>query len=115
MAESLGGHGRRSGRGLEKDRPWGLNACVIAVLQDAYRSGKPSTFTPEQVAHIIALACDPPTDHDVPLSHWTPSALAQEAIHQQIVTRISPRQVGRFLKGGRSETAPEPLLAESSH
>jgi hypothetical protein len=32
-----------------------------------------------------------------PISHWTPRELADEAIQRQILTRISPRHVGRFL------------------
>jgi hypothetical protein len=44
----------------EKARPWGLNAFVTTVLQDAFRPGKPSTFTSEQVARITALTCDSP-------------------------------------------------------
>ena len=36
-------------------------------------------------------------DFAVPLTHWTPAALAREAIAQGIVEQISPRQVGRFL------------------
>ncbi len=82
----------------EAEKPWALNAYVTSVLQDAYRPGKPCTFTPEQVAHIIKLACDKPEDYGVPLTHWTPSALAREAQKQHIVASISPRQVGRFLK-----------------
>ena len=82
----------------ESRKPWALNAFVTSVLQDAYRPGKSCTFTPEPVAHIIKIACDKPTDDDVPITHWTPSALAREAMKQKIVEKISPRQVGRFLK-----------------
>lgn len=83
---------------VERDRPWALRSAVKAALQDAPRPGHPPTFTPEQVAHIIKLACDDPSDYAVPITQWTPSALAREAIKQGIVERISPRQVGRFLK-----------------
>jgi hypothetical protein len=38
--------------------------------------------------------------------------LADEVQQRGIVEKISPRQVGRFLKGGRTQASSEPLLAE---
>ena len=70
---------------------------VIGVLMDGARSGAPAKFTPEQVTGIIALACEPPADSGLPVSHWTPPELAREAIKRGIVESISPRQVDRFL------------------
>lgn len=70
---------------------------VLRVLGDHERSGAPATFSPEQVASIISLACEPPADSGVPVSHWTPPELAREAIKRGIVESISPRQVDRFL------------------
>jgi len=70
---------------------------VIAVLMDEARKGAPAKFSPEQVAGIIALACEPPSDSGLPVSHWTPPELAREAIKRGIVESISPRQVDRFL------------------
>ena len=74
-----------------------LAKLIIAVLTDAARSGAPVTFSAEQVAGIIALACEPPSDSGLPVSHWTPPELAREAIKRGIVASISPRQVDRFL------------------
>ena len=74
-----------------------LNAMIVVALSDEERSGGPPTFSPEQVASIIALACEPPGDSGLPVSHWTPPELAREAIHRGIVESISPRQVDRFL------------------
>ena len=74
-----------------------LKKLILAVLADDQRSGAPPTFTPEQVAGIIALACEPPADSGLPVSHWTPPELAREAIKRCIVESISPRQVDRFL------------------
>jgi homeodomain-containing protein len=74
-----------------------LEKMILAVLADDQRSGAPPTFTPEQVATIIALACEPPGDSGLPVSHWTPPELAREAIKRGIVESISPRQVDRFL------------------
>ena len=74
-----------------------LEKLILGVLADDQRSGAPATFTPEQVAAIIALACEPPADSGLPISHWTPPELAREAIKRRIVESISPRQVDRFL------------------
>jgi len=74
-----------------------LEKLILAVLTDDPRSGAPMTFTPEQVAGIIALACEPPADSGLPVSHWTPPELAREAIKRGIVQTISPRHIDRFL------------------
>ena len=60
--------------------------------------GTPATFTPEQVCAIMALACAPPEQSDLPLSHWSQSELAREAVRRGIVDSISHGSVGRFLK-----------------
>jgi putative transposase len=70
---------------------------IREALADEERSGTPPKFSPEQVAEIIALACEPPSDSGLPVSHWTPTELAREAIKRRIVESISPRQVDRFL------------------
>jgi putative transposase len=89
-----------------------LLRLVEAVFADEPRPGGPATFPPEAIAQIIALACEDPQATDLPISHWTPTELAHEAVRRGIVESISPRSVGRFLKGGRSQAPPEPLLAQ---
>jgi transposase len=69
-----------------------------ARLRDRPRSGAPGKFSAEQLAQIIALACEDPQASGYPVSHWTPKEVAAEAIKRGIVDSISPRQVGRFLK-----------------
>ncbi|MGA7953424.1 MAG: helix-turn-helix domain-containing protein [Gloeobacterales cyanobacterium] len=102
------GHGAISrALGITKDtsRLWrtrwlALRDCEVSVekrLEDAARSGKPATFTIEQLTHLYALACDPPEKHGRPISHWTPRELADELIEQKIALSISPRHVGRLL------------------
>ena len=83
-----------------------LQELILDILSDKPRPGTPPDFTAEQVTQIMALACSPPKDCNVPLSHWTPSALAREAILQKIVDSISPASVGRFLKRGGLKTPP---------
>ncbi len=74
-----------------------LEQLITGVLTDVLRSGAPPRFSAWQVAGIIALACEPPADSGLPVSHWTPSELAREAAKRGIVESISPRQVDRFL------------------
>ena len=75
-----------------------LEGLVVRSLSDRPRPGGPTTFSPEQVAEIIALACEKPGDSGVPVTHWTPRELAREAVKRGIVDSISPRQVARLLK-----------------
>lgn len=91
----------------------GLEGAMLDLLQDMKRSGRPVTFTAEQLAKLMALACEDPKKSDRPISHWTHGELAEEAVKRTIVTGISPATVGRFLKRGRPQAAPEPLLAQS--
>jgi putative transposase len=74
-----------------------LLELLAAVLSDQPRSGAPLTFQPEQIVQIVALACESPTESGRPITHWTPTELALEAVKRGIVPRISARSVGRFL------------------
>ena len=91
-----------------------LEAIIRAVLADAPRPGAPATYTAEQLCQIMALACLPPEEAGRPIGAWTPRELADEAAQRGIVAGISPSTVRRFLKGGRSAAAPQPLLAHAS-
>jgi putative transposase len=77
-----------------------LELLVREVLSDSARTGRPFTFMPEQVCQIIALACESPAASGRPITHWTTTALADEAMKRGIVDKISPRSVGRLLKSG---------------
>ena len=72
---------------------------IAAVLTDKLRSGTPATFTAEQICQIVAIACENPQESGRPVTEWTPTELADEAVQRDIVSSISPRSVGRFLKG----------------
>jgi len=89
-----------------------LLRLIEAILADEPRPGAPATFSPEALAQIMALACEAPQSSSLPLSQWTPQELAKEAMRRGIVESISPRSVGRFLKGGGSQAPSEPLLAQ---
>jgi len=86
---------------------------VAARLADAERSGAPATFTPEQVCAIMALACEPPEQSNLPLSHWSQSELAREVVRRGIVESISHGSVGRFLKRRRPQAASCARLADA--
>ena len=89
-----------------------LRQLIEEVLSDQPRSGTPATFTAEQICQIVAIACEPPEESGRPITHWTPTELADEAVKRDIVESISPRSVGRFLKERRPETTPHSILAE---
>lgn len=78
-----------------------LTTRIEALLADEPRPGTPPTFSAEQVVHIIAIACEKPEDSNRPISHWTAREVADEAQQRGVVTSISARSVGRFLKAGR--------------
>ncbi len=92
----------------------GQAEAAAARLADEPRPGAPATFTPEQVCAIVALACEPPEkSSELPLSHWSQSELAREAVRHGIVDSISHGSVGRFLKRGRPQTASRARLAHA--
>lgn len=75
----------------------GKEISVKERLQDAPRSGAPCTFTPEQLTHVFAIACEPPKDSGRPISQWTNRELADEMQIRELVSSISERHVGRLL------------------
>ena len=89
-----------------------LARAIEHLLGDSPRSGWSGKFTAEQVTGILAVACEPPDQCGRPVTHWTPRELADEVKKRGLVTSISPRQVGRFLKHGGPQAASKSLLAE---
>jgi putative transposase len=84
-------------------QPASLDDLPLAErLIDAPRPGKPVRITAEQVAKIVALACEPPADSQRPISQWTSRELADEITHRGIVSEISGRHAARLLKRGIS-------------
>ena len=75
---------------------------VADRLADAPRSGTLAGITPEQVARIVALACEAPSESGRPVSQWSTTELAAEIKRRGIVERISPRHAARLLKRGTS-------------
>jgi transposase len=75
-----------------------LRRAIEAVLSDEPRPGAPAKFTPEQVTHILAVACEPPEKSGRPITHWTAHELTDEVVQRGIVTSISPSPVSRYLR-----------------
>jgi putative transposase len=83
----------------------GVAAAELDVadrLADAPRPGTPARITPEQVARIVALACEAPGESGRPVSQWSTTELAAEIMRRGIVDTISPRHAARLLKRGTS-------------
>jgi hypothetical protein len=89
-----------------------LKKMIENILNDAPRPGTPKFFRVEQVVQIVALACEDPSKSQRPVSHWTPTELADEAKKRAIVSKISPRSVGRFLKGSDATASSPSLLVK---
>jgi putative transposase len=83
---------------IERETPRKIRKAIEELLSDEQRPGSPSKFTDEQIAAIIAMACQDPAHYGLPFSHWTPTLLQGEVIKKGIVQAISARQIGRFLK-----------------
>jgi putative transposase len=94
------------------EKPVALREAIEEVLSDLPRAGCGGKFTAEQIALILAVACEPPENSGRPVTHWTSRELADEVIKRKIVPAISVRQVGRFLKDGGTSTAQKSLLAQ---
>lgn len=83
---------------LECTEPRKLREAIRETLRDAHRSGAPGTFTAEQIAAILAVACEKPELSGRPITHWTHSELRDEVIHRGIVNDISVSRIGHFLR-----------------
>lgn len=66
-------------------------------LRDLPRSGRPKVFTDLQSAEVKALACELPAESGLPLSRWSHTELAREAVARAIVESISASTVRRWL------------------
>ncbi len=90
-----------------------LESAIIDLLSDQHRSGAKPKFTSDQVAQIVAIACEhPDKESERPVTHWTPRELANEASKRGIVDSISPSRIGHFLKERRHQASPNPILAQ---
>jgi transposase len=82
----------------ECTEPHRLREAILEVLADAPRSGSPGKVTAEQVAQILAVACESPKLSGRPITRWTHRELRDEVIKRKIVASLSVAQVGRYLQ-----------------
>src|SRR5215213_3065451 len=91
---------RRLGICCDTVRKWRARFCAegLAGLADRARPGHRRTFPATAEAEIKALACALPAETGVPLSRWSTTELAAEAVTRGVVASISPSTVGRWLR-----------------
>jgi len=70
----------------------------IEGLVDRPRTGRPHRFTAVQIAAITALGCTLPAETGIPLSRWSSTELASEAVTRGVVEAISASTVRRTLR-----------------
>jgi transposase len=69
----------------------------LAGLVDRARSGRPTRFSPVQVAQVKSLACQLPAGEGVPLSRWSCPELAREVVARGVAEAMSASTVWRWL------------------
>src|SRR5919199_199009 len=68
-----------------------FDAEGLAALDDRPRSGRPATYSPDEVAAVIAAALTAPRRLGLPFASWTLDRLAAYLLeHEGIATRRSP-------------------------
>lgn len=90
-----------------------IKSIITAIFDDRPRSGRPNTYTTEEIVQIVSIACEEPSESGRPISHWSRRELKAEAVKRGIVDNISSRTVGRFLQGSHLTASSLPLLAQS--
>jgi transposase len=63
-----------------------------AGLRDRPRRGRPKTLTPATRALVVALACERPADHEVPLRRYSLSELTVEVAKRLPSDHVAPSQ-----------------------
>src|SRR3982750_893659 len=76
-----------------------FNAEGLAAFDDHHRSGRPATYSPDEVATVIAAALTSPRSLGLPFAAWTLARLvAYLRGHKDIAMRRS--RIGEILLGG---------------
>jgi transposase len=94
IAQHLGGS-------VNTVKRWRQRWQTTDSLYDAPRAGTQRTFPPLQRTQVVALACRAPRQYGKPWQRWSGEKLAQGAVEQRIVERISPGTVRRWLRADR--------------
>lgn len=75
-----------------------MRKLIIECLSDSSRSGKPSIYSPEEIAMIFHIACTVPESIGIALSHWNTRSLAKHLVDNKIIKKISHERVAFFLR-----------------
>jgi len=54
-----------------------LSEAIEQVLSDSWRSGRPDTFSAEQVVHLVAISCEEPSVSGLPINSWMPKGIVR--------------------------------------
>jgi transposase len=78
---------------------WRKRFCENGIegLADRKRAGRSRVFPAPVVAAVKAMACEPPTSRDAPLSRWSSAELAAQAVVEGVVESVSASSVRRWL------------------
>jgi putative transposase len=74
-----------------------LSRVLEELLMNAYRAGKPATFSPEQIVKLIAVACERPQSCGRPITRWSSRELAAEMVKRRIVKTIARSTISQLL------------------
>ena len=97
-----------------------FNAQGVAGLADAPRSGRPATYTPEEVGEVVSASLTNPDDLGLPFGSWTLDRLAAY-LHEAKGITMKRSRIGELLQaeGLRWRTQetwfgerPDPAFAE---
>jgi transposase len=75
-----------------------FNAHGLAGLADAPRSGRPATYTPEEVGELVAASLSDPQDLGLPFASWTLDRLAAYLYETKGIA-IKRSRIGEILQG----------------
>ena len=79
------------------EEPIELRRAIEDVLSDEQRSGRPTTFTAEQLTMIFAVACEAVEESGRPVARWTQREIIDEVIKRGIVDSISTSHMSTLL------------------
>lgn len=80
-----------------------FNQCGTRGLITPRSGGPPPRFTEAQKEEIVALSQKRPRELRLPFSRWTLHRLAEQAVEQGIVSKISHEYVRQILKQADSD------------
>ena len=85
-----------------------FNAEGLAALEDRHRSGRPATYSPDEVAAVLAAALTAPRRLGLPFASWTLDRLAAYLLEHKGVamrrSRIDEVLLAEGLRWRRHET-----------